>query len=318
MLVPWGTEKLRPEATRSISLLLLDEVRYRDFVKNKAADFTFERPGLGRFRCDLHHQRGSIALSIRVLPAEIPGLESLNLPASLARFAQLQRGLVLFCGPTGCGKSTTMASLLDIVNRTRQAHIVSIEDPVEFTHRHNRSVVEQVEVGHDAPSFSSALRHALRQDPDVLQIGEMRDLETMAIALTAAETGHLVFSTLHTSDAAQTVDRIIDSFPDYQQNQVRQQLSLSLAGIVVQALVPTADGKGRVPACEILFANDAVRNLIRTGKNHLVYSQLTIGRREGMMTMEDSLAGLVRSGRIAREEALLRASRRDELEKLLA
>jgi twitching motility protein PilT len=265
----------------------------------------------------LHHQRGSVAVAIRILPLAIPTLADLNLPAAYERFARMARGLVLFCGPTGCGKSTSMAALIDVINRTRSAHVVTIESPVEYVHRHRRSIVEQVEVGVDAVSFASALRHALRQNPDVILVGEMLDLETIAIALTAAETGHLVFSTLHTSDASQTVDRLIDVFPEGQQNQVRQQISLSLAGIAVQNLVPRADGAGRVPACEVLVANDAVRNLIRTGKNHQIHSHLTIGRREGMMTMEESLAGLVQADQITREEALLRAPHREELEKHL-
>ena len=309
-----GSEPLTGTDTRAFVLDLLDELRYREFQKTKAADFTFERPPIGRFRCNLHHQRGTVAIAIRILPLTIPTLSELNLPSLYERFATLQRGLVLFCGPTGCGKSTSMASLIDVINRGRSSHLVTIESPVEYVHRHRRSIVEQVEVGVDAVSFASALRHALRQNPDVIQVGEMLDLETISIALTAAETGHLVFSTLHTSDASQTVDRLIDVFPEGQQNQIRQQISLSLAGIAVQTLVPRADGGGRVPACEVLVANDAIRNLIRSGKNHQIHSQLTIGRREGMITMEESLAGLVKGGRISLDEARLRAPHREELD----
>ena len=305
-------EPLTSAATRAYPLYLLDEAAYREFLRGKASDFTFERPGLGRFRCDLHFQRGTVALSIRVLPSEVPTLQELNLPATYARFAELSRGLVLFCGPTGCGKSTTMAALVGLISTTRAAHVVAIEDPVEYVHPQARSVVEQIEVGRDSPSFAAALRHALRQNPDVILVGEMRDLETIAIALTAAETGHLVYSTLHTPDVAQTVDRIVDSFPDSQQNQIRQQLSLSLAGIAVQVLLPSSNGPRRLPACEILFANDPIRNLIRTGKNHQIHSQLTMGRKEGMLTMEESLASLVRAGRVSREEAILRAAHTDE------
>jgi len=312
-----GDEPLSGAEARAFVLDILDELRYREFLRTKAADFTFERPSIGRFRCDLHHQRGSVAIAIRILPLAIPTLSELGLPSIYERFTTLQRGLVLFCGPTGCGKSTSMAALIDVVNRNRAAHVVTIESPVEYVHRHRRSIVEQVEVGVDAVSFASALRHALRQNPDVILVGEMLDLETISIALTAAETGHLVFSTLHTSDASQTVDRMIDVFPEGQQNQIRQQISLSLAGIAVQTLVPRADGTGRVPACEVLIANDAIRNLIRTGKNHQIHSQLTIGRREGMITMEESLAGLVQTGRISRDEARLRAPHRDELDKHL-
>ena len=312
-----GGEALTAADTRAFVLDLLDELRYREFQKTKAADFTFQRPTIGRFRCDLHHQRGTVAIAIRLLPLAIPTLSELNLPTVYEQFTTLHRGLVLFCGPTGCGKSTSMASLIDVINRNRSSHVVTIESPVEYVHRHRRSIVEQVEVGVDTVSFASALRHALRQNPDVILVGEMLDLETISIALTAAETGHLVFSTLHTSDASQTVDRLIDVFPEGQQNQIRQQISLSLAGIAVQTLVPRADGRGRVPACEVLLANDAVRNLIRTAKNHQIHSQITIGRREGMITMEESLGGLVKAGRITRDEARLRAPHREELDKHL-
>jgi twitching motility protein PilT len=312
-----GGEPLAGADTRAFVLDMLDELRYREFLRTKAADFTFERPAIGRFRCNLHHQRGTVAVAIRILPLAIPTLSELSLPAVYERFTTMARGLVLFCGPTGCGKSTSMASLIDVINRTRASHVVTIESPVEHVHRHRRSIVEQVEVGVDAVSFASALRHALRQNPDVILVGEMRDLETISTAITAAETGHLVFSTLHTSDASQTIDRMIDVFPEGQQNQIRQQISLSLAGIAVQTLVPRSDGDGRVPACEVLLANDAVRNLIRTGKNHQIHSQITIGRREGMITMEESLAGLVKVGRISRDEARLRAPHRDELDKHL-
>ncbi|PYT07215.1 MAG: type IV pili twitching motility protein PilT [Acidobacteria bacterium] len=311
-----GDEALTPADTRALSLLLLDDARYKEFQRERAVDFSFERAG-GRFRCDLHHQRGSVALALRWLPRAVPSLDDLNLPPVIRRFTQISRGLVLFVGPTGCGKSTSLAALVEIINRTRTCHIVTIEDPIEYRHRAGRSVVEQIEIGRDAVSFARALRHCLRQDPDVILVGEMRDLETIATALTAAETGHLVFSTLHTGDAAQTVDRIIDAFPEQQQNQIRQQLSLCLAGIVVQNLVPTVDGRGRVPACEILIANDAIRNLIRTAKNHQIYSHLTMGRKEGMMAMEEALAELHRSGRISFEEALLRAAHVEEFKKIL-
>lgn len=316
-LIAIGEEALTAEETRSFSYVLLDEVRYREFLRDKATDFIYERSGLGRFRCDLHHQRGTVAAAMRVLPARIPTIEELSLPASYGRFTSLAHGLVLFCGPTGCGKSTTMAALIDSINRTRSAHIVTIEDPLEYVHTHERSVVEHVEIGRDSGSFASALRHALRQNPDVVLVGEMLDLETISIALTAAETGHVVFSTLHTPDASQTIDRIVDVFPESQQNQIRQQISLSLAGIAVQTLVPTSDGRGRVPACEVLLANDAIRNLIRTGKNHLIYSQITMGRKEGMTTMEESLASLVKRGAVTVEDAALRTGRREEFQKLL-
>jgi twitching motility protein PilT len=285
--------------------------------KRLAADFCFDRPGLGRFRCNVHHQRGVLAAAIRALPPVVPGLEALGLPPVVARFAALERGLVLLCGPAGCGKSTTLACIVDIVNRTRNAHVITVEDPIEYVHAHGTSIVEQIEVGRDTPSFGDALRHVLRQDPDVILVGEMRDRETMAMALTAAETGHLVLSTLHTGTVAQTLDRIVDVFPEDQQPQIRAQLALSLAGIVLQHLLPKLEGPGRVPAVEVLLANDAIRNLIRQGRNHQIPAQLALGRTAGMIPMEDSLARLVRAGTVARGEALRRAEHPDELESLL-
>jgi twitching motility protein PilT len=285
--------------------------------KQLAADFCFDRPQLGRYRCNVHHQRGLVAAAIRALPAAVPGLEELGLPQALARFAALERGLVLLCGPAGCGKSTTLACIVDIVNRTRNAHVITVEDPIEYVHSHGTSIVEQIEVGRDTPSFGDALRNVLRQDPDVILVGEMRDRETMAMALTAAETGHLVLSTLHTGAVAQTLDRIVDVFPEDQQSQVRAQLALSLAGIVLQHLLPKTKGPGRVPAVEVLLVNDAVRNLIRQGRNHQIPAQVALGRTGGMIPMEDSLARLVRAGTVAREDALRRAEHPEELEKLL-
>ena len=287
------------------------------FRAGQAVDFTFERAGIGRFRCNLHRARGGVCASMRLLPETIPDFSTLNLPAQVARFAEVLKGFVLVVGPTGAGKSTTLACLIDMINSRRAAHIVTIEDPVEYRHRHRRGVVEQIEIGSDTASFAQALRHTLRQDPDVILVGEMRDLETVAIALTAAETGHLVLSTLHTNDTTQAIDRIVDVFPAHQQGQVRQQLALSLTGVVAQHLIPMADGKGRVPAVEILIANDAIRNLIRTGKTHQIYSALTTARTVGMQTLEDSLAVLCRKRRITREDALARSIHVDELESLL-
>lgn len=287
------------------------------FRAGASVDFCFETGGTARVRCNLHRVRGGVAASLRLLPGAIPDIATLNLPDQIARFADLHRGFVLVVGPTGAGKSTTLASLIDRINARRAVHIVTIEDPVEFRHPHRRSLVEQIEVGADSPAFSDALRHALRQDPDVILVGEMRDLDTMAIALTAAETGHLVFSTMHTNDASMAIDRILDAFPAHQQNQIRQQLSLSLSGIAAQHLIPTADGRQRVPAVEVLVANDAIRNLIRTSKSHQIYSAIAMSRNQGMQTLEESLAGLVRRGVIAREEAFARSGRRDEMTALL-
>ena len=300
-----------------LSPFLTERVRAR-IESDGAADFSVRvaNPPM-RFRLNIHHQRGTLAAAIRALPTAVPAIAELNLPPSLAELVRPTRGLVLVCGPTGAGKSTTLAALVGELNRNESRHIVTIEDPVEYEHRNNRSVIEQIEVGRDAPSFASALRSALRQDPDVILVGEMRDLETVATALTAAETGHLILSTLHTSDAAQAIHRIIDVFPPQQQTQIKLQLSLSLNGIVVQQLVPRSDGKGRSVAVEVLVATHAVRNHIRNDKLQNLISEITLGKRHGMISLEDSLARLVRQGAITVEDARIRSSRPDELESLL-
>jgi len=253
----------------------------------------------------------------RLIPAELKSLEELGLPTSLYDLCHKPRGLVLVTGPTGSGKSTTLAALIDEINRTRADHIITIEDPIEFLHRHKRCIVNQRELGPDATTFADALRGALRQDPDVILLGEMRDLETISTALTAAETGHLVFATLHTQDAASTVDRVIDVFPAAQQGQIRTQLAGTLEGVVAQTLLPTADGQGRVAAVEILLPDDAVRNLVRQAKIEQVYSVMQTGGKKGMLTMEQALAELVLRGVITQEVALARSSRSDQLLGLL-
>jgi len=308
---------LEPAVVRTLVFEMLDDALQRRLEVERAVDFCFERPGLGRFRCNSHYQSGTIAAAVRVFPATIPTLEQLHLPESLARFAALERGLVLIAGPAGCGKSTTLAALIHTINRTRNVHVVTAEDPVEYRHRHGTSIVEQMEVGRDVPSFAAALRAALRQDPDVLLVGEMRDLETMSMTLSAAETGHLVFSTLHTGTVAQTLDRIIDVYPDDRQSQIRAQLALSLAGIVIQTLVPVAKGRGRLPAVELLFMTDAMRNLIRKGLNHQIHAQMGLARGTGTITLDESLARLVRDGRIERDEAARRAVHPEEFESYL-
>lgn len=270
-----------------------------------------------RFRVNIHRQRGSLAAAIRALPTTIPTLSELNLPATLAELVRPTRGLVLVCGPTGAGKSTTLAALVGELNRAEARHIITIEDPIEYEHRNAHSVIEQIEIGRDAPSFAAALRASLRQDPDVILVGEMRDLETVATALTAAETGHLILSTLHTSDAAQAIHRIIDVFPPAQQTQIKQQLALSLNAIVVQQLIPRSDGSGRCVAVEVLLASHAVRNHIRNEKLQNLISEITLGKRQGMISIEDSLARLVRQGWISLEDARIRSSRPDELESQL-
>jgi twitching motility protein PilT len=270
-----------------------------------------------RFRVNVHRQRGTLAAAIRALPTEIPTLPQLRLPASLAELVKPTRGLVLVCGPTGSGKSTTLAALVGELNRNDSRHIITIEDPVEYEHRNGKSIIEQIEIGRDAPSFASALRASLRQDPDVILVGEMRDLETVSTALTASETGHLILSTLHTSDAAQAIHRIVDVFPPTQQPQVKLQLAISLNAIVVQHLLPRAEGNGRAVAVEVLVNNTAVRNHIRNDKLQQLATEITLGRRQGMISLEDSLARLVLDGLITADEARIRSSRPDELESLL-
>jgi twitching motility protein PilT len=271
-----------------------------------------------RLRVNLQRQGGRLAAAIRALPRRIPSLEELALPPVLGDLGTNANGLVLVCGPTGSGKSTTLAAILDRLNHNEFRHIITIEDPVEYEHRNKRSVFEQVEVGSDAPGFALALRASLRRDPDVILVGEMRDLETISTALTAAETGHLVLSTLHTADSAQAIHRIIDVFEGSRQEQIRHQLALSLRAIVSQQLIPTATGRGRVPAIELLLANYAVRNHIRRGNIERLYNEIMAGRSLGMQTMEQALTELVRNGAISAEDALARSSRPDELNRMLS
>jgi twitching motility protein PilT len=262
-----------------------------------------------------YHQRGVLGAAFRVVPTTIRSLDDLRLPASIGAWTHKPRGLVLVTGATGSGKSTTLAALIDQINETRACHIMTIEDPIEFLHRHKRSLINQRELGGDTQSFANALRSALRQDPDVILVGEMRDLETIQIALTAAETGHLVFGTLHTSDAPQTIDRVIDVFPSHQQEQVRVMLANALQGVCCQQLLPTPEG-GRVVACEVLVATSAVRNLIREGKTHQIYSMMQTGAQHGMQSMDTALALLVRDGAVRRDVALERSSTPAELQRL--
>jgi len=306
---------LESEDVRSLVLPLLEPSQSEELQKKRTVDFSFVREILGRFRVNVHYQRGTLAASIRLLPSRIPSLESLHLPPSLARLADRRQGLVLVTGPTGCGKSSTLAALIDIVNTKRAAHVVTIEDPVEYQHPNRSSVVEQIEVGRDTPDFAVTLRSIMRQTPDVILVGEMRDAETIATVLTAAETGHLVLSTLHTNDAVQSVSRILDSFPTANQPQIRQQLSLALAAVIAQQLVPGVEGIQRWPATEIMIATDAVRSLVRKGDDHQLRSQISVGRAEGMMTMEQSLAELMRLGRISRETAMAHCFRTDDFER---
>jgi twitching motility protein PilT len=316
-LMPGAGPVLEADDVRSLVLPLLDPAQLDELQKRKTVDLSFMRENLGRFRVNIHHQRGTLAASIRLLPSRIPSLESLHLPLSLAKLAERRQGLVLVTGPTGCGKSSTLAALIDIVNTKRAAHVVTIEDPVEYQHANRSAIIEQIEVGRDTPDFAVTLRSIMRQTPDVILVGEMRDAETIATALTAAETGHLVFSTLHTNDAIQSMSRILDSFPAGNQPQIRQQLSLAMAAVVAQQLVPGADGVNRWPAVEIMIATDAVRALIRKGDDHQLRSQISVGRADGMTTMEQSLADLVKLGRITRETAYAHGYRTDDLQRYL-
>src|SRR2546421_10972842 len=288
-----GFDPLSADETQQLLYRILSSEQQKQFEIKRQLDFSHSIPGLARFRVNVYFQRESIGAAFRLIPAELKTLEELGIPAALHQLAQKPRGLVLVTGPTGSGKSTTLAALIDEVNRTRSEHILTIEDPIEFIHRHKRCIVNQREIGPDATSFGEALRAALRQDPDVILLGEMRDLETIGTALTAAETGHLVFATLHTQSAPTTIDRVIDVFPSEQQGQVRVQLASTLQGIVTQNLVPTADGAGRTAALEILMPDDAVRNLIRQAKVEQIYSVMQTNTSRGMQTMEQSLADLV-------------------------
>jgi twitching motility protein PilT len=309
--------RLSPQQTRDTVYSLLNDDQRKRFESHKQLDLAYAVPGVARFRVNCFFQRGSISAAFRRIPHQVPALGELGLPRVLEEMTHKPRGLVLVTGPTGSGKSTTLAAMLDIINSEREEHILTIEDPIEFLHGHKRCIVNQREIGADADDFATALRAALREDPDVILVGEMRDLETMSTALTAAETGHLVFATLHTQSTAQTVDRIIDIFPAQQQAQVRMQLSIALQGIITQQLLPTVDGAGRVVACEVLVPTPAVRNLIREGKTHQIYSAIQTAGALGMQTMDAHLAQLVRSGRISQKLAEQRASVPEELKRLL-
>jgi twitching motility protein PilT len=309
--------RLSADDTRQLLYRILSTEQQKHLELNRQIDLSYSIPGVARFRVNIYSQRESLAGAFRLIPTELKTLEELGVPKSLYQFCDKPRGLVLVTGPTGSGKSTTLSALIDEINRNRADHIITIEDPIEFLHKHKRCIVNQRELGPDAVSFAEALRGALRQDPDVILLGEMRDLETIGTALTAAETGHLVFATLHTQDASSTVDRLIDVFPAAQQGQIRTQIAATLQGVVTQTLVPTADGQGRVPAVEILFPDDAVRNLIRQSKIEQVYSVMQTGTARGMQTLEQSLADLVLRGTIEQDVALSRSSKPEQLLGLL-
>jgi len=308
---------LAPTDTREIVYSILNNEQRKRLEVDWQIDLSYSVPNKARFRVNAFFQRASVGAVMRTIPTEIPKLQDLGLPPVLADFTKKPRGFVLVTGPTGSGKSTTLAAMIDMINKERHEHILTIEDPIEFLHRHQSCIVNQRELGTDAMTFADGLKAALRQDPDVILVGEMRDLETMATALTAAETGHLVFATLHTQDTAQTVDRIVDAFPPSQQHQVRVQLSIALQGIVTQQLLPTSDGRDRVCACEVLVPTPGIRNLIREGKTHQIYSALQTGAAHGMQSMDAALVDLVRRGKISMEMAERRSSTPDELKRLM-
>jgi len=316
-LVALDYPRLTPQLTREVIYSILTNDQRQRLENDWQIDFAYSIPNKGRFRVNAYFQRAALGAAFRLIPSSMPSLSSLGLPAVLQEFTKKPRGFVLVTGPTGSGKSTSLAAMLDSINESRHEHIMTIEDPIEFLHPHKSCVVNQRELGGDAKSFALALKAALRQDPDVILVGEMRDLETISTALTAAETGHLVFATLHTQDTAQTVDRIIDVFPSEQQGQVRVQLSVALQGIVTQQLLPRADSNGRVVATEVLVPTPAIRNLIREGKTHQIYSALQTGAQVGMQTMDTSLVQLVREHKITRELAEARSSAPEELRRLM-
>lgn len=298
---------LEKEDVQEIIYSILTESQKTIFEKEKQFDFAYEIPDVSRFRINVFYHRLGKAAAIRLIPTNIMSIEQLGLPEIISSFAQHNRGIVLVTGPTGSGKSTTLAALIDIINTDRYEHIISIEDPIEYIHKHKNCVISQREIGDHADSFASALRVALREDPDVILVGEMRDLETISMALRAAETGHLVFSTLHTNSAAETIERIINAFPAHQQAQARLQVAGTIEAVIAQTLIPTVDGMGRVAAAELMLATPAIRNLIRDEKIYQIPSTIQISRKMGMQSLDQSLKDLLMEGKISREEALKRA-----------
>lgn len=310
-------KKLRPEDTKSLVYSIMDNEKISRFEKSHELDFSFGLSGAGRFRINVHFQRGSVGVAIRRIPDYAPTFAELNLPSILGELALKRKGFILVTGPAGCGKSTTQAAMVRIINEHRFAHIITLEDPVEYLHSHKKSIVEQREVGSDTFSFGESLKRCLRQDPDVILVGEMRDPETISTAVTAAETGHLVLATLHTPGAAGAIDRIIDVFPSYQQSQIRAQLAGTLEAVIAQFLLPRKDDPGRVPAVELLIANSAVRNLIRSGKAHQLTTVMETGMRLGMRTMDQALKELVDKDMVSYETAIVRVRNRTVFDKSL-
>lgn len=316
-LVQLDMPRLTPKDISELLFPILTAQQKEQLERELELDFSHSIPGISRFRGNIMWQRGSLAVNFRVVAMDIPQIDHLGLPPAAKNIAQLPRGLVLVTGPTGSGKSTTLASIIDLINENRCLNIVTVEDPIEFLHSHKKSIIKQREVGSDTHSFAAALRHVLRHDPDVILIGEMRDMESISISLTAAETGHLVFSTLHTQTAPLAIHRIVDVFPESMRSQIRQQLADSIQAVIAQQLIARADGKGRAAAVEMLLANSAVRNLIREGKEYQLYTVVQTNRNIGMQTMDQALAELCLAGVITRENALARAVDRVELERAL-
>lgn len=315
-LIRLGDQKLLPEDTERIANQIFQISGYKNLLAERGEmDFSFSVPQKGRFRSNIYKQRGSISVAIRLIPMDVPDIATLNIPDPIINLWTKTRGLVLVTGPTGVGKSTTLAALIDIINERRNCHIITLEDPIEYLHKHKNGIISQREIGTDSKTFGNALRAALREDPDVIMIGEMRDTETMATALTAAETGHLVFGTLHTMGAASTIDRIVDSFPDSQQQQIRIQLASVLQAVVTQQLIPTRDGM--MPAFEIMMCTHAISNLIREGKTHQIDNMIQTGGRYGMQTMDGHLHTLYKKGFISKEDSIAYAFDPELMQKLI-
>jgi len=316
-LVSYGDTILYPEDTEYLVKQTMNENQLKHFLDEGEFDFSYSMQSVSRFRVNAYKQRGSFGMALRIIPYNIPSMDSLGLPNVISELTELPRGLILVTGPTGSGKSTTLATMVDKINKSRKCHIITLEDPIEYLHKHNKSIVNQREIGSDTKSFANALRGALREDPDVILVGEMRDLDTISIAITAAETGHLVLSTLHTIGAPQTIDRIIDVFPPYQQQQVRVQLASVLQAIITQQLLPKADGNGRVAAFEVMVATPAIRNLIRESKIHQIETAMLTGSKNKMQTMDNSLIQLYKAGKISKDSAISRAISQEEIKKYL-
>lgn len=316
-LIKTDYKKMLPTDTEELVKILLNEAQMEEYTKRGEIDFSTSMQGIGRFRLNVFKQRGSSSIAIRMVNLTIPSLKALGLPDIVCSLSRKPKGLILVTGPTGSGKSTTLASMIDQMNDERNAHILTLEDPIEFLHRHRNCIINQREIGSDTHSYATALKAALREDPDVILVGEMRDIETISIAITAAETGHLVLSTLHTIGAANTIDRIIDVFPPYQQQQIKVQLSMVLQGVVSQQLLKLKDKPGRIPAVEVMVSTPAIRNLIREGKTHQITSLIQTGAKFGMQTMDSSLADLCNRNLISYEDAMIYASDQDSINRFV-